>query len=194
VSRLFVLARHGESTLNVEHIVNGDPAVDVPLTEQGRDESRLLGDQVRDIDIDLCIHTRFARTLETARIALEGRDVAFEVEPLLDDVDIGELEGRTIDEYRAWKREHRRSDPFPGGESLDDAAVRYGRGFERLLARPERTILVVTHEIPVRYALNAAEGSDDPDSPHHQLANATPYLFSEERLALAAERLVEPVS
>jgi broad specificity phosphatase PhoE len=194
VSRLFVLARHGESTLNVEHIVNGDPAVDVPLTEQGRDESRLLGDQVRNIDIDVCIHTRFARTLETARIALGSRAIPFEVEPLLDDVDIGELEGRTIDEYRAWKREHRRSDPFPGGESLDDAAVRYGRGFERLLARPERTILVVTHEIPVRYALNAAEGSDDPDAPHHQLANATPYLFSEERLALAAERLVKPVS
>jgi probable phosphoglycerate mutase len=194
VSRLFVLARHGESTLNVEHIVNGDPAVDVPLTEQGRDESRLLGDQVRNIDIDVCIHTRFARTLETARIALGSRAIPFEVEPLLDDVDIGELEGRTIDEYRAWKREHARSDRFPGGESLDDAAVRYGRGFQQLLARREHTVLVVTHEIPVRYALNAAEGSDDPDAPHHQLANATPYLFSEERLALAAERLVTPVS
>jgi probable phosphoglycerate mutase len=194
VSRLFVLARHGESTLNVEHIVNGDPAVDVPLTEQGRDESRLLGDQVRNIDIDVCIHTRFARTLETARIALGSRAIPFEVEPLLDDVDIGELEGRTIDEYRAWKREHARSDRFPGGESLDDAAVRYGRGFQQLLARREHTVLVVTHEIPVRYALNAAEGSDDPDAPHHQLANATPYLFSEERLALAAERLVKPVS
>jgi probable phosphoglycerate mutase len=194
VNRLFVLARHGESTLNVEHIVNGDPAVDVPLTEQGRDESRLLGDQVRNIDIDVCIHTRFARTLETARIALGSRAIPFEVEPLLDDVDIGELEGRTIDEYRAWKREHARSDRFPGGESLDDAAVRYGRGFQQLLARREDTILVVTHEIPVRYALNAAEGSDDPDSPYHQLANATPYFFSEERLALAAERLVTPVS
>jgi probable phosphoglycerate mutase len=194
VNRLFVLARHGESTLNVEHVVNGDPAVDVPLTEQGRDESRLLGDQVRNIDIDVCIHTRFARTLETARIALGSRAIPFEVEPLLDDVDIGELEGRTIDEYRAWKREHARSDRFPGGESLDDAAVRYGRGFQQLLARREHTVLVVTHEIPVRYALNAAEGSDDPDAPHHQLANATPYLFSEERLALAAERLVKPVS
>jgi probable phosphoglycerate mutase len=194
VNRLFVLARHGESTLNVEHVVNGDPAVDVPLTEQGRDESRLLGDQVRNIDIDVCIHTCFARTLETARIALGSRAIPFEVEPLLDDVDIGELEGRTIDEYRAWKREHARSDRFPGGESLDDAAVRYGRGFQQLLARREHTVLVVTHEIPVRYALNAAEGSDDPDAPHHQLANATPYLFSEERLALAAERLVTPVS
>jgi len=33
--RLFVLARHGESTLNVERVVNGDPARDVRLTERG---------------------------------------------------------------------------------------------------------------------------------------------------------------
>jgi broad specificity phosphatase PhoE len=189
VTRLFILARHGESTLNVQRVVNGDPDVDVRLTEKGREESRLLRDQVRNVDLDLCVHTRFDRTRETAEIALEGRDVPLEVEPLLDDVDVGELEGVTIEDYRAWKREHTRGDAFPGGESLDDAAVRYGRGFQRLLARPERTILVVTHEIPVRYALNAAEGSDDPDSPHHQLGNATPYLFGEAQLARAAERL-----
>jgi hypothetical protein len=41
----------------------------------------------------------------------------------------------------------------------------------------------------VRYALNAAEGSRDPDAPHHDIANATPYLFGEERLAEAATRL-----
>ena len=35
----------------------------------------------------------------------------------------------------------------------------------------------------MRYALNAAEGSRDPDSPHHEIANATPYLFGEQQLA-----------
>jgi len=74
------------------------------------------------------------------------------------------------------------------GDHLE-AAVRYGRALESLLARPEATILVVVHEIPVRYALNAAEGSDDPDSPHHSIVNATPYLFGEERLIAAAGRL-----
>jgi probable phosphoglycerate mutase len=188
--RLFVLARHGESTLNVEHIVSGDPAREVPLTEQGREESRQLGIQLRNLPLDVCVHTRFARTRATAEIVLEGRDVPLEVEPLLDDIDVGELEGTTIGDYRAWKRAHSRSDPFPGGESLDAAAVRYGRGFEALLARPEQTILVIAHEIPVRYALNAAEGSRDLDSPHHEIANATPYLFGEKQLAAAAERLV----
>ncbi|MDQ3777594.1 MAG: histidine phosphatase family protein [Actinomycetota bacterium] len=194
MTRLFVLARHGESTLNVERIVNGDPTVDVRLTEKGRDEARLLGEQLRNVPLDLCFVTRFGRTRETAELALEGRtDAGIEVEPLLDDVDVGDLEGASIDDYRAWKAAHRRSEPFPNGESLRAAAVRYGRAFEALLARPERAILVVAHEIPVRYALNAAEGSRDPDAPHHQIANATPYLFGEQRLAEAAARLaVEP--
>jgi broad specificity phosphatase PhoE len=190
VTRLFILARHGESTLNVARVINGDPAVDVPLTDKGRRESRLLGQQLRNVPLDLCIVTRFGRTRETAEIALEPRAVRFEGEPLFDDVDVGDLEGASVDDYRAWKRAHTRADSFPNGESLDAAAVRYGRALESLLARPERAILVVTHEIPVRYALNAAEGSRDPDSPHHDIANATPYLFGEQRLAEAAACLV----
>jgi broad specificity phosphatase PhoE len=129
------------------------------------------------------------RTLETAQIALEGRAVPFVTEPLLDDIDVGALEGRTLDEYRAWKRAHARADRFPGGESLDDAARRYARAFRMVLGRPERTILVLTHEIPLRYALNAADDSNDLDGPAHQIANATPYLFDEDALSRAAERI-----
>jgi broad specificity phosphatase PhoE len=80
---------------------------------------------------------------------------------------------------------HERSDDFPGGESLDDAARRYAVAYRKLLERSETSILVVTHEIPIRYALNAADGSDDLDGPAHQLANATPYLFDEDALARA---------
>jgi broad specificity phosphatase PhoE len=187
--RLYVIARHGESTLNLENRVNGDPSVDGPLTERGREEARLLGQQTAHIPIELCVHTRFSRTLETAEIALAGRDVPLDVVASLDDVDIGELEGKTIDEYRAWKREHTRGDAFPGGESLDDAARRYADGFEQLLARSESPLLVVTHEIPLRYAINAVDGSNDLDGPTHRLANATPYLFDEATLARAVERI-----
>jgi broad specificity phosphatase PhoE len=82
---------------------------------------------------------------------------------------------------------HVRSDAFPGGESLDDAARRYADAFELVLDRPESPILVVTHEIPLRYAINAADGSDDLDGPAHQLANATPYVFDEVALRRAVE-------
>jgi len=184
---LYLVSRHAESTLNFENRINGDPAVPVALTENGREEARLLGQQLRHIAVDLCIHTRFSRTRETAAIALEGRNVPFEVEPLLDDVDVGELEGQMLEEYRAWKRAHTRRDPFPGGESLDDAGRRYARAYRKLLDRRESSILVVAHEIPLRYAINAADGSDDLDGPAHQLPNATPYLFDRESLERAIE-------
>jgi len=183
--QLYVIARHAESTLNYENRINGDPSLHVPLTEKGRDEARLLGRQIAHVPIDVCIVTRFDRTRETADIALEGRNVPFEVQPLFDDIDVGELEGLTIEDYHAWKRAHTRSDPFPGGESLDAAALRYADAYDGLLQRPETSILVVSHEIPLRYAINAADGSDDLDGPAHRLANATPYLFDEAALARA---------
>ncbi|TML59619.1 MAG: histidine phosphatase family protein [Actinobacteria bacterium] len=187
--RLYVIARHAESTLNIERRVNGDPSVDVQLTDDGREEARQLAIQVASMQLELCVHTSFGRTLDTAAIALAGRDVPMVVEPLLDDIDVGDLEGRSIDDYRAWKRAHSRSDAFPGGESLDDAARRYASGFRALLARPEERVLVVCHEIPLRYALNAAGGSDDLDGPVHELRNATPYLFDEPALERAAARI-----
>ncbi len=194
MTRLFVLARHGESVLNFERRVNGDPSRDVPLTERGEEESRRLGQQVSQVPLDACVHTRFPRTRLTAEIALaEREDVPLLVEPLLDDIQIGDFDGAPVDEYRAWKRAHARSDPFPGGESLDDAARRYAEAFRRLLASKHCCVLAVCHEIPVRYALNGAAGSDSLDGPAHEIANAVPYLFDEEALERAVEGILRAV-
>jgi broad specificity phosphatase PhoE len=191
--RVFVVARHAQSELNFEQRVNGDPSRPVALTEQGREEARQLGIQVANIPFDACFHTRFGRTRETAEIALGGRDVPFSTEPLLDDVDVGDLDFAPLAEYRAWKRAHTRGDPFPGGESLDDAAARYAEGWAKILACPYETVFVVCHEIPLRYALNGAGGSDSLDGPVHDLRNATPYLFDEDGMTRAVagiERLL----
>ena len=53
-----------------------------------------------------------------------------------------------------------------------------------------RRVLVVCHEIPVRYALNAAAGSDALDGPpFHDLPNAIPFAFDGAALGRAAERI-----
>src|SRR4029078_10511594 len=92
-SLLVFLARHAESILNLERRVNGDPSVAVPLTDKGRDEARLLGAQLANLELDLCVPTRFPRTKETAELAVAGRGVPVEVEPRLDDINIGDLDG-----------------------------------------------------------------------------------------------------
>jgi probable phosphoglycerate mutase len=183
--RLFVLARHAQSQLNVSRRVNGDPTVPVQLTPLGETEAFGLGLQVANLELDLCVHTRFGRTRQTAEIALQRRAIPLAEEPLLDDVDVGDLEGRTIEEYRAWKHQHARDERFPSGESLDEAARRYAAGLRRLLERSERRILVVCHEIPVRYALNAAAESDSLDAPAHEIGNCVPHLFDEPGLERA---------
>jgi broad specificity phosphatase PhoE len=188
--RLLLLARHGQSLFNVDRVVNGDPALDRGLSSLGMEEAHKLHGQIAGISIDLCVVSEFPRAQQTARLALEGRDdIPWEVDPDLNDIRIGELEGQTLDDYREWKLAHEHSDPFPGGESLDDAAHRYAAAYERLLGRDEDTILCVCHEIPVRYAINAAAGSPDVDGPIHVIANATPYVFDAAGLERAARRL-----
>ncbi|MBA2537679.1 MAG: histidine phosphatase family protein [Actinobacteria bacterium] len=185
--RLFVAARHAQSTLNVEGRVNGDPGRPVGLTELGREEARQLGIQIANIPFEGCFHTRFSRTKETAALALAGRKVPFETEPLLDDIDVGDFDGAPVEEYREWKHSHARRERFPGGESLDDAAARYAQGWRRVLETAHAAVLIVCHEIPLRYALNGANGSDSLDGPIHELRNAAPYLFTEATLERAVE-------
>ena len=55
-------------------------------------------------------------------------------------------------------------------------------------------MLVVCHEIPIRYALNAAAGSRDLDGPAHAIPNATPYLFDEPALRRAAAHIDQLLS
>ena len=188
--RLAILTRHGRSVLNGLGLVNGDPRNDRGLSSEGSAQATALGRQLAGLEIGLCVVSEFRRAQQTAELALGVRNVATVVDPGWNDVRIGELEGRTIAEYEDWKRARPRSVPFPGGESLDDTARRYAAALERLLGREEEVVLVVCHEIPVRYSVNAAGGSDGLDHPLHVVPNATPYLFDAAAVRRAIDRIL----
>jgi probable phosphoglycerate mutase len=192
--RVFLVVRHGQSLFNVDKVVNGDPALDRGLSQQGIEEAERLAGQLAALSIDLVAVSPFPRALQTANIALDGRDVPHLVDDDLGDIRIGELEGRSLDAYRAAPAHSNRKERFPGGESLDEAALRYAGVFERLLARGEAATLVVCHEIPVRYLVNAAAGSSELNVPLQYIANAAPYLFDETSLQRAVERIRELAS
>jgi broad specificity phosphatase PhoE len=189
--RLFLLCRHGQSLFNVDKVVNGDPELDRGLSEQGIEEAERLAGQLAGVPLDLVAVSPFPRALQTANIALAGREVPHHVDDALGDIRIGELEGSSLDAYREAPAHSNRKERFPGGESLDEAALRYADAFEGLLARDERATLVVCHEIPVRYVVNGAAGSGELDGPLHYVANAAPYLFDDASLRRAVERIRE---
>jgi probable phosphoglycerate mutase len=189
--RLFLVARHGRSLFNVDKIVNGDPTLDRGLSEQGIEEAQRLAGQLVALPLDLVAVSPFPRAIQTANIALDDRDVPHLVDDDLGDVRIGELEGDSLDAYRAAPAHSNRKERFPGGESLDEAALRYADAFGRLLARNEEVTLVVCHEIPVRYLVNAAAGSAELNGPLQYVANADPYLFDDASLNRAVRRIRE---
>ena len=184
-----ILARHGESELSVRGLTNGDPTRACGLTEAGRAQARRLGELLAAEPLELCVTSAFARTQETADLALEGRDVRRLVIPELNDIRFGDFEALAFDEYRAWARSASPADVPPGGgESRADCVARYARGFRALLARPERLALVVVHGLPIRYVLNALDGSP-PQPVLDQVPYAEPFRFTAEELETALREL-----
>ena len=184
-----ILARHGESESSVRGTVNGDPSVPVRLTPRGAEQARRLGRLLAGDPIELCVITEFLRVRETADLALEGREVPRLVVPELNEILYGAFEGELLAAYRVWARDRGPTDVPPGdGESSAETVARYVRGWRAVLARPERTILVVGHSLAIRYVLNATRGLD-PTPVVDQVACAEPHRLPARELERAVARL-----
>jgi alpha-ribazole phosphatase len=155
--RTLVLARHAESELNADNVLNGDPSRSVGLTARGEEQARALGAAAGPVD--LVAHTSFERTRRTGELAWPGTPTL--LVPDLDEIRFGRWEGtRWSDGYEAWVGAAGPEEPSPGGgESRVAAARRYVRGFRSLLARAEERIALVAHGAQVRYVLLAAAGT-----------------------------------
>ena len=158
--RELVLARHGESEYSLKQLVNGDPGVSCPLTPAGREQARALGSARRARSTSSRC-TEFERVRETADLAV-GDAAPRLVVPELNDPRYGEFEGGALDDYREWVWGRGPLEAPAGGEHRGEIAARYAVGFRKLLERPEETILLVAHSLPVRYVLGRGRGSVPP--------------------------------
>jgi broad specificity phosphatase PhoE len=186
---LFV--RHGESVFSAQALVNGDPSVACGLTEVGRQQARQLGERLSGEPVGLCVVTEFPRTTETADLILGDRNVPRLVVAELNDPFYGKFEGGPLADYRAWASTHGPEDAPPGGgETRLAIASRYLRGFRILLARPESTILVVCHSLPIAFAVAAADGRA-PTAKMPLITYAEPHVLYADQLEQAVVRLEE---
>ena len=186
-----IVVRHGESVYSVVGRVNGDPSVGVDLTERGRNEARRLGERLASESIDLSVTSEFPRARRTADLALGDRDVPRLVLSELNDIDAGDFEGGDLQAMREWLRDAGPGAVPPGGRESRVASIRrYAFALRWLLARPERTILAVSHGLFVTYAVRASRDSDLPLTLESaQADHAEPHRLSRPDVERAAERL-----
>jgi len=119
---LFYFLRHGETEWNVEGRFCG--RTDVPLSDAGRRQARLLAQRLKPVLVDLLYSSPLRRALETARLIGEaiGREPI--VDPRLTELNYGTWEGLSLEEikragpatFQAWEKDPGSLAP-PEGES-----------------------------------------------------------------------------
>ena len=159
------------------------------LSEQGVEEALALRATLDGEEIDLGVATRLVRTQETLELALGPRRAERLVLPGFDEIHFGAYEGGPLAEYRSWAWAHAPDAECPGGgESRSEAAVRIAGALDALLARPEDVVLAVSHALPIRYVVDASDGTF-PTARITPVPHATPFVLPAEAVARAAETL-----
>lgn len=92
MSTRIILVRHGETEWNKEDRIQGHR--DVPLTELGRDQAKLLGTKLREANIRVAYASDLSRARETAEIALRGLNIPLHPSPALRERSFGAWEGK----------------------------------------------------------------------------------------------------
>jgi broad specificity phosphatase PhoE len=131
------LVRHGDTewTGTGQHTSH----TDVPLTEKGREQGRLLGTRLGGRKFALVLSSPLSRALDTCRLA--GYGDAVEIDDDLREWDYGEYEGRTTADIRQERPGWTVWMGSPGGESLEDAGARARRVLERTAGQGNDAVL-----------------------------------------------------
>jgi len=159
-----VLIRHGQSTWNEEHRIQGQ--LDPPLSEVGRRQAALLGARLATRRFAGLYASDLKRAFETAEVV--GAAIHLEPEPRssLREVFLGEWEGLTTEEIaerypEAWASwvEEPQWDVVPGGEGQADFDRRVAAALDDILrVHPDGDVLVVTHGGVIQVALHRIVG------------------------------------
>jgi len=152
------LARHGESLWNTLKMIQGQK--DVPLTEKGIKQAKLLGKRLKDEKIDKIYSSDLLRAYETARIV--GEIINVEVIPCKEfrEINFGIWEGMSNEElnklykkeYELWLREPEKL-ILEGAETLYDLQNRAISGINKIINAENNNlnnILIVSHSATIK--------------------------------------------
>jgi broad specificity phosphatase PhoE len=160
-----VLARHGRTAANVGRILDSRPP-GYPLDELGEAQALQLAARLADRPLRAVYASRAVRTQQTAAPVAAAHGLPVTVLDGVQEVDIGDLEGRSdaaalalFDEvYRAWWLGDLEAHTS-GGESALDLRARFLPAVEEIVGGvTDGDVLLVSHGAAVRLAAAALLG------------------------------------
>jgi broad specificity phosphatase PhoE len=160
-----VLARHGRTVANVGHVLDSRPPGS-PLDELGAAQARDLAARLASWPVRAVHASRAVRAQQTAAPLAAAHDLPVEVLDGVQEVFLGDLEGRSdaaalaaFDEvYAAWWRGDLDA-RVPGGESAAEVRARIVPVLEQLVAEPAAgDVVLVSHGAAIRLASAALLG------------------------------------
>ena len=160
------LVRHGATELSAEDRFAG--AIDVLLSDAGRDQARRLGERLAGEQIAVAYASPFTRTMETARLVAAPH--AIEVQPSegLREIAHGRWEGKTRaeverefpDEYSRYELDPYSFSPQGGESGLQVTARALPALLQIVQQHCDQQILIVSHKATIRLLLSTLLGFD----------------------------------
>jgi 2,3-bisphosphoglycerate-dependent phosphoglycerate mutase len=200
------LVRHGQSQWNLENRFTG--WVDVPLTDQGREEARRAGELLQQTGLVFtkAYTSALVRAQETLDIILEvlgQTDIPIERDEALNERHYGDLQGlnkaETAEKFgeeqvHIWRRSY--DVPPPGGESLKDTAARTLPYFEQKIVpdvRAGETVIVSAHGNSLRSIVMHLDRLTKEEVLQLNLGTGVPIIYEFDReMEVVSKKILEP--
>ncbi len=168
-NRYFIM-RHGESIFNTKNVINHIANDENGLSEAGMNQIQAATEALKEAGITHIYTSPLPRTRKTAERVVEALGLspdAIVEDERLREVNFGEFEGKTIDEYHAhFANTLERFSKTPvGGENWHEVKVRMTAClYDIEHAHAHANVLIVSHAGPLRILLAGALGMSDEEA------------------------------
>jgi probable phosphoglycerate mutase len=160
------LVRHGATELSSEDRFAG--AIDVKLSDEGREQARLLGKRLGTDPLNVAFSSPMTRTMDTARLIAEPHGL--DITPIdgLREIAHGRWERKTRaeveqefpDEYARYEHDPYSFAPTDGESGLSVTARALPALLKVVEEHPDERILIVSHKATIRLLLSSLLGFD----------------------------------
>ncbi len=152
--------RHGETNYNALGLCNDDPATDAHLTALGASQAEQAAQALKNASLELIVVSELPRTRQTAEIINRHHGAEILVHPAINDIVTGFNNRPAVEHRRAIAHDPLHAKP-PGGESILEHKRRVLPFIDWLATRDHNTVLVVSHEEPLRVCIARLRGLPD---------------------------------